>query len=422
MDEYFLQFLWKFQKFETSPLTLTNGESLVVFRPGFQNNHSGPDFHEARIKINELTWSGSVEIHYRSSDWIRHQHQKDSAYENVVLHVVWIADQEILIDDTPIPTFEMSRFVEEKLESNYRKYISRPDTILCSGHMPQIQSIQKRAMLDRALMDRLETKSHFVLELLAQKGGDWEAVTYQMIARNFGFKTNAGSFAGLATSLPYSVVRKHHGDPFKMDALIFGMAGFLEESSDEYQNQLLEEFSFLAKKYQLTPILSRHHWKHSKMRPANFPTVRLAQFSALLAHNQGLFNSLIRLETKIEIKNFLKKPPNEYWKNHYDFGKLMDKKTSLGESSLNLIMINTAAPILAAYGKHLDNISYIERAQAILEAIKPESNNITRQWVVLGMEAENAADSQSLIHQYNTMCLKKKCLECNIGMSILNRV
>ncbi|MFY0606160.1 MAG: DUF2851 family protein [Cyclobacteriaceae bacterium] len=421
MDEYFLQFLWKFQKFDSPSLTLTNGQQLLVLKPGYQNHHSGPDFHEAKVKIDELIWSGSVEIHYKASDWYRHQHQKDPAYENVVLHVVWIADQDILIDNQKVPTLEMKRIVSTQLEQDYRNYINQPEVIRCGNHLHSVDSIQIRALLDSALTSRLEHKSKEILDLLAQRGGDWEAVTYHIIAKNFGFKTNAHPFEKLAESLPYAVVRKYHADSTKMDALIFGMAGFLESPVDNYQTQLRKEFDFMVKKHGLDQALSRHHWKHGKLRPANFPSVRLAQFSAFLAHNKAIFNSLILLHDKKAIQSFLKKPVSDYWGSHFDFGKTIDKPNTLGTSSIDLIMINSAVPILAAYGLHLDNLDFIDKAQSILDEIRAESNHITQKWYGLGVKIENASDSQALIHQYNNMCLKKKCLECNIGMSILNR-
>lgn len=420
MDEYFLQFLWKFQKFDTPALTLTNGSKLLVFKPGFQNEHSGPDFHEASLKIDDLTWSGSVEVHYKSSDWARHQHQKDRAYENVVLHVVWTHDQEVTLDGGPIPTLEMSKFVSDNLERDYKKYINQPETIRCAAMLPGIADIQMSSMLDRATTSRLQQKSELVLSQLAACEGDWEEATYRVLARNFGFKTNADPFGQLAVSLPYHLLRKHHGQELQVFALIFGMAGFLEGEVDEYHAGLKREFAFLSRKYQLSPRLVQHHWKTARMRPANFPSVRLAQFAALICHNSQLFATLIGLSRLSEMVGFVRKELPAYWQQHLDFGKPITRKSQIGKSSIDNLVINSLTPILGAYSKYLDEPSYLDRAQGILEEVPAEVNSITKKWAAHGIKPKNAADTQGLIFQYQSLCTNKKCLHCNIGISILN--
>lgn len=286
MDEYFLQFLWKFQKFSSQQLFLSSGEKLTVYKTGYQNFNSGPDFQEAKLQINELTWSGSVEIHYRSSDWFNHKHDKDQAYENVILHVVWINDKEVPgKSGTPIPTFEIGKYVTQNLQQEYRKYINQPGVILCRDRLPSLSSIQSRSMLDGSFAARLREKGKKTLDILQECENDWEETTYRLLAANFGFKINAESFSKLARSLPYKILRKHLDHSSQVEALLFGMAGFLETPADAYAEQLQAEFRFLSRKYQLSPILSEHHWKLSRLRPANFPTIRLVQFSALLQGN-----------------------------------------------------------------------------------------------------------------------------------------
>lgn len=422
MDEFFLQFLWKFQKFESNTLTLTNEQLLIVFDPGYQNDHAGPDFREAKIKIDELVWSGSVEIHFKSSDWDRHHHSVDKAYDNVVLHVVWKHDQEILINNQAIPTLELSRYVSNELESAYRKYINQPETIRCCNYLKEMPTINISAMIDRALASRLQQKSQLVMSLLREMNNNWEETTYRMLARNFGFKTNAEPFERLANALPYSVIRKHQGYPVQVDALIFGMAGYLEDApSDKYQEKLTNEFGYLKQKYQLDPVLMRYHWKNARMRPANFPTVRLAQFSALLAGHGQLFAKLIAAQNLQDTQSIVKQPLPLYWQEHYDFGKPSSSRQSFGKSSLENILINSVAPILAAYAKFLDELQYLERAQALLEQLPSEVNSITKKWINVGVLPDHAADSQALIYQYREFCMKKRCLNCNIGISVLNK-
>ncbi|MFT4834512.1 MAG: hypothetical protein ACI83W_001830 [Marinoscillum sp.] len=421
MDEYFLQYLWKFQKFNTKALKLTNGQSLTVFNTGYQNHHSGPDFHEAKIKIDDLLWSGSVEIHYHASDWIRHQHQTDRAYENVVLHVVWIADREIILENSPIPTLELKNIVSEQLATEYSKYINQPDTIRCGTQLSSISQIEKRAMLDRAIASRLETKSSKIMAVISSNGGDWEEGSYRILSSGFGFKTNTPAFELLTQSLPYSIVRKFYNKPMEMEALIFGMAGFLASDEDPYQTQLKDVFEFQKRKHNLNPTLQRHHWKHSKMRPANFPSVRLAQFAAFLVQNQSIFQNLIALDDTKKMQEMIGKPLSEYWQFHFDFGTPSKSKLGIGTKSIELLMINSTIPLLVAHSKYIDDQEFLERALVILEDLPAERNHILDKWNDLGVKAENAADSQALIEQYNSNCSHRKCLQCNIGMVILNR-
>lgn len=421
MDEYFLHFLWMFQKFEHLPLRLSDERELAVFHTGHQNKDSGPDFKEAKLKIDGLIWSGSVEIHYKSSDWQKHKHEADQAYENVILHVVWSHDQEVKIGDSPIPTLELKHFVSTNLEKEYRKYINQPEDILCGGHLKHLPGIQLHQMMDAALTDRLEEKSKLILKTLKETNADWEETTYRTIAKNFGFKVNSDSFEILTKTLPYQIIRKQGGNSLKIFALIFGMSGFLADPQDEYSSQLAEEFHFLSKKHNLSPQLERFHWKFAKLRPANFPTVRLAQFAAFLSANDLLFSKLIALSGYNEIRKFMQCEMPDYWMNHYDFEKTSTKNQKIGKSSMEIVMINSLVPLLFAYARYAGEEHLIDRALQILEEIPTESNYIIKKWNDLGVSPKNATDSQALLHQYRNYCLKKKCLNCNIGVWILNR-
>lgn len=422
MDEYFLQFLWKFQKLEGKPFTLTNGEKLEVFHPGYQNFDSGPDFHDAKIKIGDLTWSGCVEIHYKSTDWKRHGHLSDQAYHNVILHVVWKHDEDIIIAGQPIPTFEISAYALADLETEYRRYINQPEEIRCSHALQTLPSIEVTSMLDRALAARLEAKSQSVLQTLSSCGDDWEEATYRTLATNFGFKTNKSPMLRMAESLPYKIVRKHQHNPTQLYALLFGMSGWLHQPpTDEYTRTLQNEFHFLRKKYQLKPILEKHLWKHARMRPANFPAVRLAQFGAVLHAQQQLFDALTHIRSLKDAQSLLKQPLPAYWQSHLDLGKPSQKPMTIGNSAISIIIINTVAPILAAYAQYINEVSYLELAQELLDAMPAEKNHITKKWTSLGIKLQSAADSQAALHQFYHFCATKKCLQCNIGLRILSR-
>lgn len=422
MDEYFLQYLWRFQKFEGRPFRLTNGSILQVFNPGHQNDDSGPDFLEARIRIDHIDWVGAVEIHHRASDWLLHKHQKDQKYESVVLHVVWVADKDIkLKDNSTLPTFQMSDYQNGSIESDYRRYINQPETIKCASFLHGIDNITKTNMLDQALVEKLSLKAEEILKSVKLHKGDWEKVTFQVLSRNFGFSVNNHAFETWAGSFDYSLLHRYAHQPEKCFALAFGMAGFLKDDTDEYSQSLSNLFAHLQKKHELEPLLQRYHWKFSRLRPANFPTVRLAELIALYINEQNLFSSIIDKQDINAMYKLLRCKLPDYWKNHYDLGQKMTQRTnSLGKSSIEILIINTMAPILAAYSKYVDDLNYMDQAVRWLNGIKPEKNKVTRAWEALDIEINDAADSQALIHRYKAYCIRKKCLSCNIGIAILH--
>lgn len=421
MDEYFLQYLWKFQKAD-QPLHTTDDQAITVFSPGFHNTNSGPDFLEARAKIGALTWSGSVEVHHRSSDWDRHGHQHDKAYDNVILHVVWVHDKVIQSNGKKIPTLELKDRVSTHLEEYYRAYINQPKVIRCADQLPEVPPVQVASMLDHALADRLKSKAQGVRHYLDLYGTDWEQATYHLLLRAFGFSINKDPMETLAGTLPFKIIRKCMSDHIQVHALLFGMAGLLpDHPQGDYAQRLTEEFSYLKSKYQLAPQLKSEHWKRARMRPSNFPTLRMAQLGALLSHHQHLFEHFIAFKDSKGSKAFFQPPMDTYWRAHYDFNKPAKRSTALGKSSIDILTINVVVPVLVAYAKYTDEVSFLERAQNILEDIKPESNHLTEQWDEAGIKPASASDSQALIHQYKTRCREKKCLQCNIGLYILHK-
>ena len=421
MKELFLHYIWQYQRYRHDSLATTDDIPLHVLHPGHQNDDAGPDFHDARIRIHDLTWVGRVEIHIRSSDWIAHQHDGDQRYDNVILHVVWTHDRDIyLANGEKIPTLELMGRVSESLIAKSNSLISSPQPIACAPKPASTDDILRAAQVSKSLVDRLREKSEAVLEELSKTNGDWEETTYRHLAGCFGGHLNKEPFLTLSRSLPLRILRRHSENPKQISALLYGMAGFLEgKASDEYHQQLQDEFQFLLVKYDLEVILSRYHWRFHRTRPANFPTVRMAQFASMLLGTPDLYY-LTNFKDKDALKASLAKDADQYWMDHYDLGKESRQPLkSVGKAFVKGLMINGIVPILAASSIHFDEPEKMERAISLLEGSAAENNKITRSMIAAGFLNDNAADSQGLLQLYRHHCKKKRCLACNIGVSIL---
>lgn len=426
MDEMFVQYLWQYQQFDHRKLKTIDGRDISILEPGIQNLDSGPDFSGARLRIDGLLWNGNIEIHIKSSDWYYHKHDKDAAYNNVILHVVWQnkGGDVNRKDGTKIPTLELQKLVSEDLLLRYEKLVKNNYSIPCSAHFESIDKIYVFSMLDRVLANRLERKSNSVRAELISTSHDWEESTYRLLAENFGFNKNAEPMIRLAHSLPLRTLKKHADRIDQLEALLFGAAGFLAGNPiDDYHGFLKKEYRFLQLKFKLDDTgLKREIWKFSKLRPPNFPTIRLAQFARFIHNTPNLFSDLIR---EVDLGSFLREVrviQSAYWIDHFDFGKKVKKPMSgLGVSSLENIVINTFAPVLVAYGKSRDEQTYTDRALEYLQLLKPEYNRIIRKWETVGLVPSNAFDSQAMIELYNEFCLKKKCAVCNIGAMVMGR-
>ncbi len=397
---------------------------MQVLRVGMYNTDAGPDFKEAIIRVGEVEWSGSVEIHLRGSDWRRHQHQLDFKYNQVVLHVVWEADEAVRrTDGTFIPTLELKDRVNTSMLQTYEQLRRAPYAIPCAGFWPHVPDITKTMMLGRALTERLELKGEEVLQVYQQLGNDWEATAFQVLCKAFGFKINQDPFERLARALPIQVVRKHQHNLFQLEALLFGQAGFLEEPTDEYSIILAKEHTYLSRKYNLQELaMPRHHWNFLRMRPANFPTVRLAQLAALLHKHKSLFSTIIRTEEVKRYDALWQAPVSAYWQKHYTFGaESKAVQVQLGKSSAQNLTINVAAPLLAAYAVHTDQLEHLDKAVDLLEKVKEASNRITRQYEELGWKAASAADNQAALGLYKRYCQPVNCLRCAIGNKIMKQ-
>ena len=424
MSEAFLHYVWQFQYFDKHELQTTSGDPIQIFNPGNRNSHAGPDFQNARMKIGGMEWIGSAEIHIQASGWIEHKHDRDEAYENVILHVVWKNDKGIRRSDgSLLPTLELMNRVNPKFFLNYQRLVNSPESIPCAPFITQVKEITKYAMVDRVLMDRLEAKATRIFEILNKNHHDWQETCYQVLARSFGFKVNADPLQQLGQLLPYKVLRKHGDKLLHIEALLFGQAGFLEEDNDdEYYSLLKREYNLLRQKYKLSDRrLNKAQWKFLRLRPANFPTIRLAEFAALLHAQPTLFSTILEAETYPALVSIFSAQQSGYWTSHYTFFKNAKEPVNfLGESSIATIIVNVVVPLLVAYGKSRDDQRYVDRAVAILRQTPGESNTIISQWKTLGLNSKTAFDSQALIELQNNYCGKKRCLECAIGVSLIN--
>lgn len=421
MDERFLHYVWRFQQFDAGNLFSTSNEAVSIYHPGILNHDSGPDFSEARLRIGPMEWAGQVEIHLRSSDWLRHGHQTDAAYHNVILHVVYEHDKTISNPDgSPIPTLELKNRIHSDQFEKYHHLRHDAAGIPCASHIQRVPEIIRTATIDRMVMERIEQKTKEVVDGLKTGLHDWEAATTHLLARSLGMKTNTHTFGEFANSVPWKKLSRHND--FQKEALIFGLAGFLDEQpQDEHQLALLKEFAFLTHKLGLVQKVSRHHWKFSKLRPPSFPTVRLSQLVAILQKESRLFSKLISANSVKEVQACLQVQPSAYWSNHYDFAKPSKKVMgTIGKTALDSIVINSIVPLLVSYGRAIDEQSLIEKAISWLEKIGPENNVITRKWDAIGFDNQSALQSQGLIQLYKNYCSRRRCLHCGIGNKILN--
>ncbi len=419
MNEEFLHFLWKNRQYYPASLKTQTGDDVEVINPGELNNHSGPDFFNAKIKIGDFMWAGNVEIHTNSSDWLKHGHQEDPAYENVILQAVYNRDRTITNKKgTIIPTVEMK--FDPRLLDNYNRLKKEPGQLPCRDKIHKVESFQVNYWLHGLLIERLESKASQITDVLETVNHSWEEAFYQIIARNFGFSVNSVPFELLAKSLPLNIIGKHKDDLFQIESLLFGQAGLLEgQSKDEYHSRLEKEYDFLRHKYKLHPV-DGHMWKFAKMRPNNFPTIRIAQFAQLLFDSKKLFSKIIENKDIGKLKSLLDTQAKEYWETHYNFGKESAKRQKkLGKSSIDVVIINTIAPFLFMYGQKKGIEDLKDFSLLLLESVPAEKNTIIDKWKSLGIKIENAAKSQALLQLYNNYCTKNKCLYCQIGNKII---
>ncbi|MBE9510592.1 MAG: DUF2851 family protein [Bacteroidetes bacterium] len=420
MKEEFLHFIWMYELFNKNDLHAKSGEKIEIMYPGQHNSDAGPDFINAKVKIDGTLWVGNVEIHILSSDWQKHGHNNDKAYDNVILHVVFKDDRIVTRSNgDPIPAMELT--FRDKLYENYETLLLSRQWIPCNDHIFRVDPFFIKQWLFKLSVERIESKTSDIQQMLLQNKQSWEESFYQALAGSFGFKKNSEPFRFLARSLPLKYLGKHKDNLLQIEAMLFGQAGFLQTAFpvDEYQSKLKKEYEFLQKKFSLKP-LGEHLWKFMRLRPSNFPTIRIAQFSMLIHHSSFLFSKIIQTKDPGIIKDFFRITASEYWDVHYRFGKKSTKRVKkIGETGINNILINTAAPFIFLYGKSKGITALSEQAIDILESLPPEDNSIIIKWRKLGIKAENASDSQALLQLKNVYCNQKKCLNCQIGNQLI---
>ena len=422
MTEEFLTYLWKF-KLAGNQFVTSAGEKCLILHPGSQNKNSGPDFFNARVKLGDTEWAGNVEIHVQSSDWIKHKHQNDSAYDNVILHVVYTEDKSIYNKNNEIiPTIELSGNFDEGIYQTYVSLLKSKTWIPCQSFIGGVSRFVVNNWLDRLLVERLEKKSLDIEKKLDYNKHDWSETFYQVFARNFGFKTNSAPFELLARSLPVKVLGKHKDDLFQIEALLFGQAGLLSnKNGPQYYLDLKKEYSFLRKKYDLEPI-EGSIWRFMRLRPSNFPTIRISQFAKLICKSSHLFSKVIESERTDDFYRMFETSASVFWENHYTFSKESPfRKKTLGKSAINLLLINTVVPVVFLYGRKTNDQSMIDKALSILDLLPGENNSQTKAWKQLGLNTQTAFNTQALIEMKDHYCSPKICLQCAIGNNILSK-
>ncbi|MEL6971775.1 MAG: DUF2851 family protein [Bacteroidota bacterium] len=423
MKEDFLHFVWRLRRFRQQNLLTTSGETIEIINLGQHNNHAGPDFLNARIRIGGTLWAGSVEMHLRSSQWYAHQHQQDPNYENVILHVVLDEDESVqYTNGERIPCLNLRPYLHPGLARQYLRLLHSEQWIPCQNQLYQVPEIKRQLWLDRLLVERLEQRTAQLAKRLAANQQDWEETFYQSLAWGLGLRVNADAFLMLAEATPLKVLHRHRNNILQLEALLFGQAGLLEdEFQDAYPQQLQQEYRFLRTKFKLDPI-STNHWKFMRMRPANFPTVRIAQWATLHHRTGQLFSKMLVARNVKEIENAFVVELSNYWQTHYRFDKESPKNAkTLGKARVHLLIINVIAPFLFFYGKARDEDRYQDRALQLLEEVPAEKNHILREWGMLGLSAGQAAQSQALLYLKQYYCDQRRCLDCAIGCQILNQ-
>ena len=434
-------YVWKHKLYAESGLVTTDGVPVTVIDPGIPNTDAGPDFFNAKVRIGDILWAGNVEIHERSSDWFVHHHDKDKAYDTVILHIIIRHDASVYrANNEPIP--QMILYVPQKVKDNIEWLLLRDTPVSCAERICNIQPLHISAWMSALLTERLERKTNDIFSRLDNYSKDWNEMFYITLMRSFGFGTNSDAFEMLARSLPFKHILKHRNNPLQTEALFLGQAGLLNNSQltidnsqlkmqnaeinaqliapDPYLQALRREYEFLSNKYKLKPV-EAFLFKNLRMRPVNFPHVRLAQIAAVWINSDLLFSKILETERIDEMRKFFNVAPSDYWTTHYNFRSMSsNRKKHVGTNASDIILINAIVPVLFAYGKKKNLPVYIERALRFIEEIKPEQNSVVTVFKNAGIQVKNAGDTQALIQLRREYCDKKKCFYCRIGFKIID--
>ena len=421
MNEEFFKYLWKY-KLLTHDLYTQSGDKIEIISSGQHNTNSGPDFFNAKVKIGDTLWAGNVEIHTKSSDWNLHKHTDDDAYNSIILHVVYKNDLDIYRKNKEvIPVLIVEGKYDNNLYLQYLDFIENHNWIPCEKLIENVDKFILYSWLERLSIERIERKTSEINDIHSATNMNWSETFYRVIAKNFGFKLNALPFELLAQSLPLAYLARHKNSLFQLEAMLFGQAGMLNsELKDEFPLTLRKEYEFLKKKYHLQPIESSL-WKFLRLRPANFPTIRISQFAHFIYLSSSIFSKIVESEDIKGINNMFEVTASDYFDKHFIFDEpaLNKKSKIIGENSASLLILNTIIPLLFLYGIKNNDSKYKQRALKFLEQLKPENNSIIKRWVLLKIKPENASQSQALLELKNVYCDNKKCLECRVGSYIL---
>ncbi len=419
--EQLLHYLWKYRLYRPSGLTTTQGDTLEIIDPGLENTDAGPDFFNAKIRINGTVWAGSVEIHQKASDWLAHGHSADKAYGNVILHVVETDDGTVFRQNgEAIPQLVLP--IPEQVIDNMEWLLTRDSPVACLERLPAIDPVFRLQWMDALLAERLERKTDDILRWLDLYQKDWNEVFYILLCRNFGFSVNSDAFERLARSLPLKCILKQRPSASQVEALFLGQAGLLNDSNGNrhhYYRLLQQEYSFLRKKYGLEP-LEPHIFRNLRLRPDATPHIKLVELAAIWIRHDTLFSSVLSARTPRELKDFFRVPASAFWDTHYNFLRPSPhRKKQLGENALNMLLINTVVPLMFAYGLYHQMDEHKARALRLLARIPPEQNSIISLFSQVGMKPRNAGDTQALIQLKRNYCEQKKCLYCRLGFQLL---
>ena len=429
--EQLLHYCWKHKMWPLGEMLTTDDRRVEVIDPGLHNRNSGPDFFNAKVKLGGTLWVGNVEIHDRSSDWYVHGHDSDVHYNNVVLHVVGVADRDVQTEAGDfVPQLVLE--VPQRVHDNYEELLRTDSYPPCYRIIPQLTSLTVHSWMAALQTERLEQKTIAIGERVRQAGGSWEDAYFQTMARNYGFGINGDAFEEWARHIPLQAVGKHRDDLFQIEAIFLGQAGLLELSAipERYQQQALSEgyfsklrneYQYLAHKFSLTPM-DASLWRFLRLRPQNFPHIRISQLANLYYQRKAGLSALIDCKDTVAMAEMLRTQVTPYWETHYTFGSESVKNAKhLSPFSINLLMINTCVPMLFAYGRHAMKESLCDRAFDILEQLKAENNHIIRMWKECGLDVKSAGNSQALIQLKREYCDKRECLRCRIGYEYLKR-
>jgi hypothetical protein len=425
MKEEFLHYLWKYSLYNADSLIDNDGNKITVINPGEYNRDSGPDFFNARVCIGKTEWAGNVEIHIKASHFDNHGHNSDHAFDNVILHVVADKDRKVSNEmGEELLTVEIG--YDPVYYEKYLDLINAPAVIACQNDIKELDGFYVQHWLHALLIERLQSKCEAAMKIFSETRNDWEETFYRILTRYFGFRVNTEPFEMLARALPFRIIRKHADDRFQVEALLFGTAGMLEEGlfkeavRDKYYRDLTREYKILSSKYSIRPIHG-WMWKFSKLRPVNFPTIRISQLAAMLSLTGGLFSKTLEAADIKQLGSVFETRASSYWDDHYVFGKKsITMSKNAGSQAASIFLINAVIPMIFAYGKFTGSREICERAISFFEDVPPETNSVIRDWKSAGVGAGSAFFTQALLQLTNEYCKKRKCLDCRIGSKLIS--